>query len=145
MTVVFLHRCLFCDVPLSMVAEATLQISLLGWVCWTVDRLEHLSLTWVAQQNVTKIISLTIMNLATHKLELSMGFCSTNRPQEPVKLDVYDLVILWKLNCPNKKKCAIHRHLRNIDWLMACTSCLVCLISTVSGSSKKRRKLKMWC
>ncbi len=31
----------------------------------------------------------------------------------------------------------IHRHLRKIDWLIACT---VCLISTVSGCSKKGLK-----
>ncbi len=30
-----------------------------------------------------------------------------------------------------------HRHLRKIDWLMACITCLVCLIHTVSGRSKK--------
>jgi hypothetical protein len=30
-----------------------------------------------------------------------------------------------------------HRHLRKIDWLMACTTCLVCLISTVCGHIKK--------
>ncbi len=29
-----------------------------------------------------------------------------------------------------------HRHLRNIDWLMACTACLICLVSTVSGCLK---------
>ncbi len=33
-----------------------------------------------------------------------------------------------------------HRHLRKIDWLLACTACLVCIISTVSGC---RKKLKM--
>jgi hypothetical protein len=33
-----------------------------------------------------------------------------------------------------------HRHLRNIDCLMACTACLVCFISTVHGRSKKERK-----
>ncbi len=32
-----------------------------------------------------------------------------------------------------------HRHLRKIDWLMARTACLVCLISTVSGHSKKKK------
>ncbi len=31
-----------------------------------------------------------------------------------------------------------HRHLSNIDCLMACTACLVCFISTVNGRSKKR-------
>jgi len=30
-----------------------------------------------------------------------------------------------------------HRHLRKIDWYMACTACFVCLISNVSGRSKK--------
>ncbi len=29
-----------------------------------------------------------------------------------------------------------HRHLSNIDCLMACTACLVCFISTVNGCSK---------
>ncbi len=33
-----------------------------------------------------------------------------------------------------------HRHLSNIDCLMACTACLVCFISTVNGRSKKKRK-----
>jgi hypothetical protein len=31
-----------------------------------------------------------------------------------------------------------HRHLRNIDCLIVHTACLVCFISTVNGSSKKR-------
>jgi hypothetical protein len=34
--------------------------------------------------------------------------------------------------------CSDHRHLSNIDCLMACTACLVCFISTVNGCSKKR-------
>jgi hypothetical protein len=29
-----------------------------------------------------------------------------------------------------------HRHLRNIDWLLTHTACLVCLVSTVSGHCK---------
>jgi len=33
-----------------------------------------------------------------------------------------------------------HRHLRNIDCLMARTACLVCFISTVNGHSKRKRK-----
>jgi hypothetical protein len=33
-------------------------------------------------------------------------------------------------------KCSAHRHLRKIDWFMACTACLVCLVSTVSGHCK---------
>ncbi len=33
-----------------------------------------------------------------------------------------------------------HRHLRNIDCLMAHTACLVCFISTVNSRSKKRKK-----
>ncbi len=33
-----------------------------------------------------------------------------------------------------------HRHLSNIDCLMARTACLVCFISTVNGRSKKERK-----
>jgi hypothetical protein len=32
---------------------------------------------------------------------------------------------------------AVHRHLSNIDCLMARTACLVCFISTVNGRSKK--------
>jgi hypothetical protein len=35
-----------------------------------------------------------------------------------------------------------HRHLRNIDWLMAGIACLVCFISTVNGRSKRNRKRK---
>ncbi len=31
-----------------------------------------------------------------------------------------------------------HRHLSNIDCLMACTACLVCFIRTGNGRSKKR-------
>ncbi len=30
-----------------------------------------------------------------------------------------------------------HRHLRKIDWLMAHTTCLICLINTVNGCSRK--------
>jgi hypothetical protein len=33
-----------------------------------------------------------------------------------------------------------HRHLSNIDCLTARTTCLVCLISTVNGHSKKKEK-----
>jgi hypothetical protein len=33
---------------------------------------------------------------------------------------------------------ADHRHLSNIDCLIACTACLVCFISTVNGRNKKR-------
>jgi hypothetical protein len=29
-----------------------------------------------------------------------------------------------------------NRHLRKIDWLMALTACLVCIVSTVSGRYK---------
>jgi len=38
----------------------------------------HQSLTYVAQQSVTKIKSVTIMNLVTPKAE-AQSFCSTNR------------------------------------------------------------------
>ena len=37
-------------------------------------------------------------------------------------------------------KCQNHRHLSNIDCLMAHTACLVCFISNVNGHSKKNRK-----
>jgi hypothetical protein len=33
------------------------------------------------QQSVTKLIAITNINLVTRKMELSMSFCSTNRPQ----------------------------------------------------------------
>ncbi len=33
-----------------------------------------------------------------------------------------------------------HRHLNNIDFLMARTACLVCFITTVNGHSKKKIK-----
>ncbi len=33
-----------------------------------------------------------------------------------------------------------HRHLRNIDCIMARTACLVCFISTVNGRSKKKKE-----
>ncbi len=36
-----------------------------------------------------------------------------------------------------------HRHLSNIDSLMAHTPCLVCFISTVNGLSKKEA-LEVW-
>jgi hypothetical protein len=36
--------------------------------------------------------------------------------------------------------CVTHRHLSNIDCLMAHTACLVCFISTVNGRSKKKKK-----
>ncbi len=35
-----------------------------------------------------------------------------------------------------------HRHLSNIDCLMACTACLVCFISTVDGCIKKKKPWK---
>jgi hypothetical protein len=34
----------------------------------------------------------------------------------------------------------IHQHLRNIDCLTVHTACLVCLIGSVNGCSKKRKK-----
>ena len=34
-----------------------------------------------------------------------------------------------------------HRHLRNIDCLMACTACLVCFSSSVNGCSKRKEAL----
>jgi hypothetical protein len=37
----------------------------------------------------------------------------------------------------NVAKTFEHRHLSNIDCLMACTTCLVCFISTVNGCNKK--------
>ncbi len=37
---------------------------------------------------------------------------------------------------------AEHRHLSNIDCLMACTACLVCFISTVNGRSIKKKPIK---
>jgi hypothetical protein len=37
-------------------------------------------------------------------------------------------------NCELKHQ--YHRHLRKINWLMARTSCLVCLVGTVSGCHK---------
>ncbi len=53
------------------------------FLCKTI--VEHISLTQVAQQSVTKIIYLTFVNLVTPeagaKQELSSGFFSTNRPQ----------------------------------------------------------------
>jgi hypothetical protein len=36
-----------------------------------------------------------------------------------------------------------HRHLSNIDRLKVCTTCLVCLTSTVNGHHKKKKK-KPW-
>jgi hypothetical protein len=39
--------------------------------------------------------------------------------------------------------CFGHRHLRNIDCLMARTACLVCFIDTVNGCSKKKKKKKL--
>jgi hypothetical protein len=38
---------------------------------------------------------------------------------------------------------SIHRHLSNIDCLMARTACLVCFISTVNGRSKKKKPWKI--
>ncbi len=38
-----------------------------------------------------------------------------------------------------------HRHLRKIDWLMEITACLVCLICTVSGCSKKCKNALVRC
>ncbi len=53
------------------------------------------------------------------------------------------LVILFKSMATANKMlswCCTHRHLRKIGCLMAHTACLVCLISTVSGRSKKSLK-----
>jgi hypothetical protein len=36
----------------------------------------------------------------------------------------------------------MHRHLSNIDCLTAHTACLVCIISTVNGCSKKKKSIK---
>ncbi len=38
-----------------------------------------------------------------------------------------------------------HRHLRKIDWLMTCTTCLVCLIISVSGCTRDRSLLIYVC
>jgi hypothetical protein len=35
-----------------------------------------------------------------------------------------------------------HRHLRNIDCLTACTTCLVCFGSSVNRRKKRKRKRK---
>ncbi len=35
-----------------------------------------------------------------------------------------------------------HRHISNIEFLMARTACLVCFISTVNGCSKKKKPWK---
>ncbi len=35
---------------------------------------------------------------------------------------------------------SLHRHLSNIDCLMAHTACLVCFISPVNGCNKKKKK-----
>jgi hypothetical protein len=48
----------------------------------------------------------------------------------------------FKYGCLEKHEkvqfvCFVHRHLSNIDCLMAHTACLVCFISTVNGPSKK--------
>ncbi len=40
--------------------------------------------------------------------------------------------------------CFGHRHLRNIDCLMAHTTCLVCFINTVNGRSQKKKKKLPW-
>ncbi len=49
---------------------------------------------------------------------------------------------LYRLSLePNKVCCSIgksHRHLSNIDCLKACTTCLVCFISTFNGHHKKK-------
>ena len=46
-------------------------------------------------------------------------------------------VIGWDKNKAVKVN---HRHLSNIDCLMARTACYVCFISTVNGHNKKKRK-----
>ncbi len=40
----------------------------------------------------------------------------------------------------NRQVTFSHRHLSNIDCLMAHTACHVCIFSTVNGHSKKRKK-----
>ncbi len=44
------------------------------------------------------------------------------------------------LHCTASPLHARHRHIRNIDCLMARSACLVCFISTVNCHSKKRKK-----
>jgi hypothetical protein len=53
----------------------------------------------------------------------------------PLVKPVNTLINLWP-NIYDVK--FFHRHLSKIDFLMACTACLVCFISTVNGHSKKR-------
>ena len=58
----------------------------------------------------------------------------------------FDLVLK---HCKVSLAASFHRHLSNIDCLMARTACLVCFISTVNGRSKKKKKKrqmpwKMW-
>ncbi len=50
---------------------------------------------------------------------------------------IQTIVYIFKVYCSIEWH---HRHLNNIDYLMACTACLVHLISTVIGHSKKKRK-----
>ena len=44
--------------------------------------------------------------------------------------------VVKQSNNDPKFDCLYHRHLRKIDWLMAHTAYIVCLVSTVSGSHK---------
>jgi hypothetical protein len=46
-------------------------------------------------------------------------------------------------NLVQRAQCCPHRHLSNVDYLMARTSCLVCFNSTVNGHSKKKKPWKI--
>ncbi len=50
-------------------------------------------------------------------------------------------ISILKVGCESYRKLN-HRHLSNIDCLMARSACLVCFISTVNGCSKKKKPIK---
>ncbi len=59
--------------------------------------------------------------------------------------DATVIVIIYELRLIHRQQCCsvdinnsgcCHRHLRKVDLLMAITTCLVCLVSTVSGQCK---------
>jgi hypothetical protein len=49
-----------------------------------------------------------------------------------------EIKVLDKLNRKGEEQSFDHRHLSNIDCLMAHTTCLVCFISTANGHCKKK-------
>jgi hypothetical protein len=89
-------------------------------------------LTWLVPPDSFATITLTVTRDLAVKEGLSILVGVVPLP------DVAVACVLL-VGCPRFS----HRHLINIDCLMARTACLVCFISTVNGCSKKKKKKKL--